>query len=389
MAHAMIDLASSDPPTSSAPQVLLRRRVDAASSDAEDLAGPSARRAFPIASQQRTRSAPTASKRKVLSDSSSDSDTTSSSEDERALARKKKPLARTTSLPQARGKGKAKASEAEIAKAAAARQSEKARKQAEKAQHAEERKQWQEANKLRTSKSETSKELIVELEEGLFAEGSGPLASVREQLVSGLAADGASVQVKARAYESLTLAMRARDEDLDDLHAIRIKRKRKARLDPIRRSLVPLAQPVVEDENTVLICLAPHKLLSLVEDGALLSTLRAFRENARLLFHQIVLCVVGVEAHFRKIRNKSNRAYTEAVRQQLHGAPPPAASQQQARRRKRTEEDELTVTREQFDREMVKAKIAERCFLVQAEKPPEMVQWIISMVQDVGIRPYK
>ncbi|KDN38796.1 hypothetical protein K437DRAFT_276193 [Tilletiaria anomala UBC 951] len=278
-----------------------------------------------------------------------------------------------------------------------AKERENQEKKAERERHLEEKRQWQEANKLRTSKSETTKELIIEMDSGLFTAGSGPLASLKQQLLGELEKDGATTHVKDRVYDSIATAIDAQ-EQLEGLHAIRILRKRTARIDPVRRSFVPLPKGTVEieDEKTAIVCLTCHKLLSLVEDGNLISTLRSFRQGLGLLFHQVVILVQGLGVHFRKMRNKSNREYTAAVRQQVHQAATlgaatgdDTATASASRRRKGRTVEEFTVTREQLDRELMKLRVAERCFVVQVEKSGEVVQWIVSIIQDVGIRPYK
>lgn len=235
---------------------------------------------------------------------------------------------------------------------------------------------------------------MIEMDAGLF-ENDGPLTSIKTELINSLEADGAAIKIKPLAYESIAAALRAQEQGaLEDIHAIRIKRRKRARLDPVRRSFVPLpkGQEVIEDEQTVIICVSCEKLLALVEEKELLKTLRAYRENANLLFHQIVLCVQGVDAHFRKLRNRNNREYAQAVRQQLQEATAGASGEVNTgskRKGKRKTTEESTVTKEQFDRELMRLKVAERCFIVQVEKAPELVQWIVSMIQDVGIRPYK
>lgn len=219
----------------------------------------------------------------------------------------------------------------------------------------------------------------MQLESGLFGD-EGPLNGVRDQLQQRLEQDGAEVQFKERVYSSLATAIEVQGQ-LEHLHIIRIQRKSKAVLDPLRRSWKPRPHMVIEDEKTVFVCLSCLRLLLLIEDGVLMATLRKFRETHGLLFHQIILLVPGIDAYFKRVRTRSNRDYNAAVQQALHGG-----GETSRRKEKRKEPD---VQPEQLEKELMRLRIAERCFLVKVDKLPEAVQWICSMVADVGVRPYK
>lgn len=235
-------------------------------------------------------------------------------------------------------------------------------------------------------------ELQVEMDASLFTPRTGPLSNIEELFKQQLDADGAEAviipeeEVRRRRCRTIIMAL---DEELQasfaGLSTLRVIRKSRATLDPVRRTFVPLPPGEVnhEEEKSVFVVVTHVKLLEMVESKTLLRTMRAFRECMGYETHQIVLLTYGLETHFRARSQASNREYTERIRNNLN----PTADL--PRRRTAAQARQTHVTREELDMELVRLRIAERCYVTKMDKEYDLLPWMMSMIRDIAIRPYK
>lgn len=237
-------------------------------------------------------------------------------------------------------------------------------------------------------------EVQIEMDCSLFTPGTGPLSSIEELLIRQIKDDGADVVVDPESEITRrrrpTIAM-AIDEELQAsfaaLSTLRVVRKSRATLDSVRRTFVPLPPGEIrmEEEKSIFIVVPHLKFLEMVENKTLLRTMRSFRECMGYESHQLIILTYGINSFFRARSQANNRQYTERIRQQAAGVAAPTT----AHRRNNNAAHRIDVSQEQFDMEMVRLRIAERCYVNSFEKVHDLLPWIMSMIRDVAIRPYK
>lgn len=238
----------------------------------------------------------------------------------------------------------------------------------------EERKRWNKANKLRVSKSETVRDMIVVMDESLVMP-DGPLASVADTLRTRLQEKGATFSTGPACNPPL----------------IQWRRKVRARLDASGQSWVPLPREEIDEEKTVLLYLTAKELVQHAQDKTLLTMVQTLRDGLSPT-HQIFIMVRGLDAHFRKQQNAANRAYTAAVRNSLleEGAEGPKdGTMPSSVAGAGAAPQPGTMSKEQIETELIRLKVAERCFVVQVSGLVDAVEWILSVTADISIRPYK
>ena len=98
--------------------------------------------------------------------------------------------------------------------------------------------------------------------------------------------------------------------------------------------------------------------------------------------YQIFLLIQNLSEKARAKRSADNANWQAEAR----GAAMTASG---ARKGKKVEKWKSSVTMEEIEDELARIVIAERCFLVRAEKYEQTVDWLVEITKDVSYKPYK
>ncbi|GAC71326.1 hypothetical protein PANT_2d00056 [Moesziomyces antarcticus T-34] len=280
----------------------------------------------------------------------------------------------------------AKAAAAKEAREAKAREREAAK--AAKARLASEKKRFVEANRLRTSKSDTMRELIVDLDRTLFAKDM-PLATCEQSIVARLVEEGATVHM------------------CDSVVApplIRFRRKVKAEWSDERRHWVPLDEEQVRREPVTMVYVDAAEVVRLVGEGETaleawyadlerrLLAVNAGEVGSRGGEQQVFLICQGLVKYYSRLRANENRAYTARIRQQLaEGSNAEVAAESTGTRaagRKGAGSGDVPV-QAVVERALLQLKMMRRCYVIHAASLVDGVEWVHQLTGDVSLRPYK
>ena len=292
---------------------------------------------------------------------------------------------------------KDKASPTKAAKAAAAKEARqvKAREReavkSAKAQAAAEKKRFLEVNRLRTSKSETMRELIVELDRTLFSAGQ-PLAGCQDSIQARFEEQGASVELCDRVVAP---------------PLVRYRRKVKAEWNRDRRHWVPLDQEQVKREAMAIVYMDAKDIVQLVADGGgeadgleswygdmqrrLLAMNRGTEPNDEQA--QVFLICQGLVKYYSRLRANENRAYTARIRKQLaeNESASTAAATATAPHGKGNAADvnDAIPTQAVVERSLLQLKLIHRCYVIHAASLVDGVEWLHQLTSDLSLKPYK
>ncbi|SNX84701.1 uncharacterized protein MEPE_03410 [Melanopsichium pennsylvanicum] len=300
-----------------------------------------------------------------------------------------------------------KASSSKADKAAAAKQAREAKageREAAKAAKllaATEKKRILEANRLRTSKSDTMRELIVDLDRMLFTSGS-PLSGCEGSVKARFEEEGAAVHM------------------CDGVVAppmIRFRRKVKAEWDAERRYWKPLDREEVRRETVSIVYVDAKDVVRVVQEdtgnqgglerwyGDLKRRLKVLNVGAKG-DEQVFLICQGLVKYYNRIRKSENRAYTARIRQQLAENQPAADAAADddevsemipkvASRRKGAETvvDPVPATdippQAMVERALLQLKLIHRCYVIHAASLVDGVEWLHQLTSDLSLKPYK
>lgn len=291
-----------------------------------------------------------------------------------------------------------KAAAAKQAREAKARQREAGK--AAKQQAAAERKRFLEVNRLRTAKSETMCELIIDLDRSLFSQGQ-PLATCQASMTARFEEEGASVHL------------------CDGVVApplVRFRRKVKAEWNVERRHWVPLEKEEVRREAMVIVYMDAKEVVQLVSEGGEAGLETWYGDLMRRLevingsdagAPQVFLICQGLVKFYSRIRANENRAYTARIRQQLAENQSGAAAQEataasasesapKANRRKAASSTSTDVaastdlpTQATVERSLLQLKLMHRCYVIHAASLVDGVEWLHQLTSDLSLKPYK
>ncbi|KAJ9475120.1 ERCC4 domain-containing protein [Pseudozyma hubeiensis] len=302
---------------------------------------------------------------------------------------------------------KSNASPSKAQKAAAAKQAREAKAREReavklaKAQAAAEKKRFLEVNRLRTSKADTMRELIVDLDRTLFSAGQ-PFAGCQDSITTRFEEEGASVQL------------------CDSVVApplVRFRRKVKARWNAERRHWTPLDREEVRREGMVIVYIDAKEIVQQVAEGGgegleswygdlqrRLSVMNGGREPDDGQQQQVFLICQGLVKHYSRLRANENRAYTARIRQQLaenqltEDATTTAsdAAPKPARRKGNAASDTATATASSsappqaiVERSLLQLKLIHRCYVIHAASLVDGVEWLHQLTSDLSLKPYK
>ena len=155
----------------------------------------------------------------------------------------------------------------------------------------------------------------------------------------------------------------------------------------------------MQEQATVLIYLTAHDIEAAVENHKNRSLMPHQREQqeARHQDDDTLIDIVSKAraAHgphyqvFLLIQNLSEKAKAKqskdnaSCRNDILGAPLANA------KKPRKEKWNANITMDDIEDELARVVVAERCFLVRAEKPEQTVDWLVEITKDVAFKPYK
>lgn len=288
---------------------------------------------------------------------------------------------------------KSKKAAAAEAREAKAREREAAK--AAKLLHKAEKKRFLEVNRLRTSKSETMREMIIDLDRTLFATGQ-PLAGCEGSIKARYEEEGASVHL------------------CDGVVApplIRFRRKVKAEWSSEKRHWVPLQKEEVRREGTTIVYIDAGEVVKIVGEGE--DALERWYEDLErrlgaragekgpLGDEKVFLICQGLVKYYSRIRANENRAYTARIRQQLAesngasdaGASAPATASKAPRRKATAASDAPTnndiPAQPLVERALLQLKLVHRCYVIHAASLVDGVEWLHQLTSDLSLQPYK
>ncbi|SPO26271.1 uncharacterized protein UTRI_02547 [Ustilago trichophora] len=271
------------------------------------------------------------------------------------------------------------------------------------------KKRFLQVNRLRTSKSDTMRELIVDLDRSLFGPGQ-PLASFRESMTTRFREQGASVHL------------------CDGVVApplVRFRRKVEAEWNAERRHWVPLEQEEVRREGMVIVYVDAKEVVEVVGEGGeqgLESWYRDLKRRVEVMNGtdeqqtQVFLICQGLVKFYSRVRANENRAYTARIRQQLAENQPgtststsstaaaavaadnavDATTAPKATRRKTSSintNDAISnndvPTQALVERCLLQLKLIHRCYVIHASSVMDGVEWLHQLTTDLSLKPYK
>lgn len=252
--------------------------------------------------------------------------------------------------------------------------------------HAEERKRWKEANRLRSSKTETMKEMFVDMDSGLFAPGQ-PLATCKNSIKARLEEEGAAQVCFKDTIISPPL--------------IRFRRKVKAVWNTDRRHWMPLDREEIVDESTTIVYVDAKEIVDLVASKGLVvwyddlrkRLLRSVPPSAEKDF-QIFLVVQGLIKYYAKIKANENRVYAARIRNQLAqeaggAAVEPVEAESSRAVSKSKAPAAAAAPQDEVERALLQLKFLHRCYVIHVGALIDGVEWIHQLTSDISIRPYK
>ena len=222
----------------------------------------------------------------------------------------------------------------------------------------EKRKSLREANKVRHSKTDALKDMVMVVDSALCADG-GVLAPVFEHLRSRLEEHGATVT------------------SAEGPCAIFFERRVRARYNPDEQLWEPLDAEQIVREPTVMVLTSGEGAVQALEEDTLREHInKACARCNHAAPVQALLLIVGLDAHFRKQRASRNRAYAQAVRRRLQGGEPPPMQQVE------------DTQPERINSALLSLQMLHRCHVFRVHGT-ELADYIISITGDIAIRPYR
>ncbi|KAI5843164.1 hypothetical protein BZA05DRAFT_411329 [Tricharina praecox] len=292
------------------------------------------------------------------------------------------PTSRATSapVPAAAASKRGGLSEEEKAHRAAEKAAEKAKKEeaarakkeAKEAAAAEKRREQELAsfNKLRTSKKDSSPEMIVDISTALARDDVGT------RLV-GLLKDLGS---DPRPTWQLSGIER-------DWKVVKWRREVKAEYNPALSVFVPLPQKEIRNEKHILVHLTAKEFVELAypEDADALLNLDAHVKIMKKLVRgpdvRVIYMIDGLVAYARKSKATKNNNFRAQVLSAMDGAPAPAA--------RRAAPSARIIDEEMLEDALLKLQVKHSCLIQQTAGSIESAEWISILTGDISTIPYK
>lgn len=301
----------------------------------------------------------------------------------------------------------AKAAAAKQARQAKSRQREAAK--AIKLRLATEKKRFLEVNRLRTSKSDAMRELIIDLDRTLFTPGQ-VLEKCQDSVKARFEEEGAEVNLCHGVVEP---------------PLVRFRRKWKADWDEGRRCWVPFAEGgiKVRREGMVVVMMDAKEVVRLVrEEGGLERWYGDLKRRVGVLNadrqgkggeEQVFLICQGLVKYYSRLKANENRAYTARIRQQLaeNQSDNPTSSSSSSAANASTSKTSTRKPNSTTDnspppppppptissippqtiveRSLLTLKLIHRCYIIHASSLVDSIEWLHQLTSDLSLKPYK
>lgn len=243
---------------------------------------------------------------------------------------------------------------------------------------------FKEANRLRTSKTDTVREIRARISPDLEIGGS-PLFAALTALREKFDENGSSIESSASASAGTTPGL------------ITFERNTISAYDPLKKSFIPLppSQQGWKTESAALIIVkaaiiadqimsSPHGQCDSLSDWY--SDLKARISISHPEVNQIFLIISDLKGYYSKQTRQTNKEFTARARAAMEGKEVPVDALPENPKIAR---GVANPEREEIERQLLRLQMKEKCFLVQVNTKSEMEDWIWNLAADLAIRPYK
>jgi len=263
------------------------------------------------------------------------------------------------------------------------------------------------ANRL--TKTEGTKEMIVCIEASLYQSDFGIvlqdyLASI-ECYVNVMGTTG----VSASSGMSVSgIDMKSLDDPFPLQDTLFWRRVVSHRYDDEQDMFIPIPEKEVELEGFSLIYMTAHTLSSMIQQDILKSRLAMIKRDMKLRKNKerlrmssmpqhstmqlkedrgqrqrVILLISGLESHFRELKKAMTKKFQQAVLANMNGE-----AGQDNTSQADTEKDS-TVDQERIEKELLWIQLDQDCLIIQANDEEESAQVVITLTEQIGLRPYK
>lgn len=147
-----------------------------------------------------------------------------------------------------------------------------------------------------------------------------------------------------------------------------------------------------QEEHTVLLYFTAFDVEDAIEASRVHdypNSLVGFVDAARNLYgsdYQVFILVQNLSEKAKAKHSAENAEFQAQVRG-ANSTPNQDASARRIQRRNGLFNKKITMP--EIEKELVKVSIAQRCFVIRAEKYDETVDWLVELTKDISFRPYK
>ncbi|KAK3827785.1 MAG: hypothetical protein J3Q66DRAFT_321084 [Benniella sp.] len=263
------------------------------------------------------------------------------------------------------------------------------------------------ANRL--TKTEGTKEMIVCIEASLYQSDFGIvlqdyLASIECYVnVMGTTGISASSGVSVSGID-----MKSLDDPFPLQDTLFWRRIVSHRYDDEQDMFIPIPEKEVELEGFSLIYMTAHTLSSMIQQDILRSRLAVIKRDMKLRKNKerlrmssmpqhstiqlkedrgqrqrVILLISGLESHFRELKKAMTKKFQQAVLADMN-----REAGQDNTSQSDTEKDSI-VDQERIEKELLWIQLDQDCLIIQANDEEESAQVVITLTEQIGLRPYK
>ncbi|WWC66778.1 uncharacterized protein I206_100683 [Kwoniella pini CBS 10737] len=240
-----------------------------------------------------------------------------------------------------------------------------------------------EVNRLRSSKSDTVREIHLYLSSDL----SHPKSPI----------SGALPEIKKKMTDNFSELHFLHEDQSPICGVIKFKRHLKARWDSEKKRFIPLEEPKWVWEGIILVLVEAEEIVDKIStssnvlgDDAILNEkedLSSWVSDIRLNLNlkkddQVIIMIKGLQKYYSKTKSLANKEFTAAARAGLNGSSSTQGGSKSITLPTRPEKEIIEMA-------LVELQVKERCFLVHVEKTEDIEDWVYNIAADVAIRPYK
>ncbi|KAF9350124.1 hypothetical protein BGX34_001389 [Mortierella sp. NVP85] len=180
------------------------------------------------------------------------------------------------------------------------------------------------------------------------------------------------------------------------------------RYDDEQDMFIPIPEKEVELESFSLIYMTAHTLASMIQQDILKSRLAMIKRDMKLRKNKerlrmssmpqhstmqlkedrgqrqrVILLISGLENHFRELKKAMTKKFQQAVLANMN-----REAGQDNTSQTDTEKDS-TVDQERIEKELLWIQLDQDCLIIQANDEEESAQVVITLTEQIGLRPYK